>query len=125
MEKSTIIQAFLTAIGLLMFILACALPGLWWPLFSILFLIFAGVTGGLVAKTANNYSISSTGTWANFWKFWTGFFGFSALAFPIVLVHLEEIEPLAVGLSVAGMFFFCLIPFASGSGSSDNTGGFM
>eukprot|EP00126_Sphaerothecum_destruens_P006103 Sdes_comp19215_c0_seq1m10105 len=113
--KSLVGLAFFGACGLLLVILACALPQFdqWWPLAVILTHILAPIPNIIASKVENDPFSSgggSEGVIVDVCQFITSIIVVSGFAFPLVLCHAGVIHVGAAILTVLGnMFVFGVI----------------
>jgi len=80
--KSLVCVAFLGALGITALILACALPGIWWPFFNIIFYILAPVPTLIAQRNGDG---NGSGAVMDVAIFITMGFVISAFGLPIIL----------------------------------------
>eukprot|EP00727_Mastigamoeba_balamuthi_P008625 m51a1_g4385 hypothetical protein (122) ;mRNA; r:344352-345064 len=93
------------AVGLLLNILACAIPGVWWPFFTLVAYFLAPMPN-MICGACNRDDLMGNGNrgWKNSGNFLTGFFIVGGLAVPSILLHYHAINLMAFFLSLFGGF---------------------
>eukprot|EP01125_Pyxidicula_operculata_P008291 TRINITY_DN2796_c0_g1_i1.p1 TRINITY_DN2796_c0_g1~~TRINITY_DN2796_c0_g1_i1.p1 ORF type:complete len:130 (+),score=9.47 TRINITY_DN2796_c0_g1_i1:150-539(+) len=94
--------ALCTACGLLLNILACALYGVWWPIFVVFAYIIAPLPNIICANCNRGYEYTHGNKFKNVGYFLTGVCVVSGFALPGVLTHMGLMDQNAMYMGLGG-----------------------
>lgn len=122
--KSLVCLAFLGSIGMTLLILACALPGIWWPFFVLIFYVLTPIPTMLAQRHAER-SGNSSGSFMDAAIFITMGFVVSAFGLPIILTRspaaVISLTACYLTLSANVVIFITLLGFFMIFQEDDNT----